>query len=218
MNRRLIKDDDLSHQDWNSHTALTKKAFIILLLLTFIAVVVIVIINFDVGHNATGCFNWLGVYYCPGDCLEQEGAPNGELFYCPDSRDERPMLMYDYTINQEAICNDGTPAKIHYRNYLGEENQHNWIFRFEGGNLCYDAETCAQRANGPEAAFMSAPTRPIIYQDPLGGVLNGDPAKNPSFHGWNAVHVHYCSSDLYTGDSAAAHNDLGFAHKIPFVE
>ena len=38
------------------------------------------------------------------------------------------------------------------------------------------------------------------------GITSTDPAQNPSFHGWNQVHIWYCSSDSHLGDtSTGAH-------------
>ena len=34
------------------------------------------------------------------------------------------------------------------------------------------------------------------------GITSTDPAQNPSFHGWNHVHVWYCSSDSHLGDTS----------------
>ena len=63
-----------------------------------------------------------------------------EEIYCPDEG-ERPMLMYEITANDNAICNDGTKAEIHYRESLPGENENKWVFRFEGGDMCHSTVT-----------------------------------------------------------------------------
>ena len=120
--------------------------------------------------------------------------------------EERPMyLQTGMTANPEALCNNGEPATWHFRESLSGANENKWIIRFEGGNACFDNNTCTTRWSTEEdRRFMTPAATEVIYQDPSGGVLNGDPERNPQFHDYNAIHMHYCSSDSWMGD-----NDLG---------
>lgn len=154
-----------------------------------------------------GCFTHRDVYYCPGDCLVQDQ----EEEYCPDGPDERPFLLYDMTENDRAKCNDGTTPAIHYREGLPGDHETEWIFRFEGGNACYDDISCAQRLeHSEEFVFLTAASGAIIYNDPEGGMLNGSPEKNPEWYDYNVVDLHYCSSDGWMGNASAADNDMSW--------
>jgi len=114
---------------------------------------------------------------------------------------ERPMyLQPGMTVNPKAVCNNGEPATWHFRKYLCSENQGDWVIRFEGGNCCFDNNTCTTRWSDEEdRRFMTPAATEEILQDPDGGILNGDPERNPDFHSWNAIHMHYCSSDAWMG-------------------
>lgn len=59
-----------------------------------------------------GCFTWEGQYYCPGDCIVQDLSEPAE--YCP-AEGEEPSLVYNYTVNTEAKCKDGSTPVFHYR-------------------------------------------------------------------------------------------------------
>jgi len=159
------------------------------------------------GDCYTGCCTWEGMDFCPGDCITQG---YDDEYYCPASVEERVMKIYDIT-SEDAICNDGTQGRLHYRPSLPGDNENKWLFRFEGGNLCFDTNTCDQRADD-DPAFMTAATSPIIYQDPEGGMFDGNPDEeegNYYYHDWNAVHTHYCTSDAWSGTSFADDNEVG---------
>ena len=70
--------------------------------LVFLIILIVVIVVAQVTRECDGGFEWWGDWYCPGDCVFQDGAE-----YCP-LEDERPMLMYEVDVNENAICMDGT--------------------------------------------------------------------------------------------------------------
>ena len=116
-----------------------------------------------------GCFTWEGQYYCLGDCIVQDLSEPAE--YCP-AEGEEPSLVYNYTVNTEAKCKDGSTPVFHYRRASpGGENK--WTFRFEGGDMYnsvksweYRSEECFQQL------FISSKDTPaIVYQDGLKGVV-----------------------------------------------
>jgi hypothetical protein len=158
------------------------------------------------GDCYTECCTWDGFDYCPGDCIEQD---LGE--YCPSGPDERPMLRYEFSQNTNAYCNDYSTPAHYYRPALEGPNEKNWIIRFEGGNSCFDPVTCDERIRD-DPQMMTTATTKLVFEDPEGGLFNGDPALNPNFHDWNMISGHYCSSDAWSGTSDAEDNDVG----IPF--
>jgi hypothetical protein len=129
--------------------------------------------------------------------------------------DERPMyLQPGMTANTEALCNNGEPATWHFREALPGDNALKWIIRFEGGNCCFDANTCDTRWED-DNRYMTPAATEVIYQDQMGGVLNGSPQKNRLFHDYNAIHMHYCSSDAWMGsrDVGEGTNDSPYVFK-----
>jgi len=124
--------------------------------------------------------------------------------------------MRIYTIsNEEAICNDGTQSRLHYRAAPAGPNQNKWIFRFEGGDMCHSDSTCYDRAYNNEFTvdFITAPKTPLVFSDNRGGMMSGSPEQNPNFWDYNAVHTHYCSSDMYIGNANPEDNEMNWYFK-----
>ena len=93
------------------------------------------------GDCYSECCTWDGFDYCPGDCVDQDLGT-----YCPSGPDERPMLRYEFSQHELAICNDYSTPSHYYRPSLDGPNKNNWIIRFEGVNSCFDPVTCDLRA------------------------------------------------------------------------
>lgn len=130
--------------------------------------------------------------------------------------DERPMYIQPaLTVSQDALCNDGGKPNWHFRESLEGDHQNDWLFRFEGGSACFSNKTCWDRWDGSDHEFMVPAEGEVIYQDPEGGIFHGSPQINPDFHDYNAVHMHYCSSDSWMGTHSAGEgdNDSPFHYK-----
>jgi len=74
-----------------------------------------------------------------------------------------------------------------------------WLLMLEGGEWCYDAPSCAQRAASQPDLLTSHGWYP---HKRFSGVFETDEAKNP-FHSVAKVYVPYCSSDAWVGDTTA---------------
>lgn len=95
-----------------------------------------------------------------------------------------------------ALCNDGTAFSYAYR----PGTEPTWVIALEGGFFCDDeGAPCAQRARRLTTTEPGADDGPARVKDE--GIFSMDPASNPSFAGAHAVEAHYCSSDLWLGDT-----------------
>lgn len=74
-----------------------------------------------------------------------------------------------------------------------------WLLMLEGGEWCYDAPSCAQRAASQPDLLTSHGWYP---HKRFSGVFETDEAKSP-FHSVNKIYVPYCSSDAWVGDTTA---------------
>lgn len=102
-----------------------------------------------------------------------------------------------------ALCNDGSPAAFLLRPGSGVGAQR-WIIYLEGGGQCGDAAECAARYRGRRAEMTSSglPDGGVVTV-PQAGLKSPEPGENPDFYDATFVQVHYCSSDLWSGDAAA---------------
>ena len=183
-----------------------KRRYLGIVALIIVLILVLISLWFNLMTNDEGCFTWEDRYYCPGDCIEQDHSL--PTLYCP-AEGEEPSLRYSLTVNTEAKCNDGTvPAFLYRKASLGGEN--NWMFRLEGGDMCNSVNSCLDRAE--DTHFLSSnKVLPIVYQDGAkGGLVSGDPVKNPEYWNWHTIQPHYCSSDCYVGNAEPDDNDLGW--------
>jgi hypothetical protein len=67
----------------------------------------------------------------------------------------------------------------------------------EGGDWCYDEESCAGRLQSNPQLVSSKDWRPT---GALGGIFETNPEKTP-FAGAHKIYVPYCSSDAWVGDT-----------------
>lgn len=117
-------------------------------------------------------------------------------------------------------CNDGTPYGYYINPGVGAE-ANNWLIFFRGGNACTDAEGCATRW-ATNKIFMRqwksvVPGYNPSYDGEAGMYLTGAQAGRYSrseptnlFRDWTWVHLHYCSSDVYTGTRLGTDDPSGF--------
>lgn len=99
----------------------------------------------------------------------------------------------------DAVCNDGTPAVFYYGAATRPEDRNKWIIFLQGGGICVDGQTCAERWCSIETNYgmdkmTTSLTKPQIRAN---GFLSPDPQNR--FGTWNRVLIFYCSSDGWNG-------------------
>jgi hypothetical protein len=99
-----------------------------------------------------------------------------------------------------AVCNDGTAAGYYLRRGVGAGSAI-WNIHLQGGGLCYDLDSCGQRAE-TRSTLMSASEGPDLRES--NGIQSISAQDNPDFYNANHVYVHYCSSDLWSGNREAS--------------
>lgn len=94
----------------------------------------------------------------------------------------------------DARCNDGTPFAYTVR----EGTEPTWVINLSGGFYCNDlGSPCSERKRRLTTTLPDTPGAPRARR----GVLDPDPARNPTFAGAHHVEAHYCSSDFWLGGS-----------------
>ena len=97
-----------------------------------------------------------------------------------------------------AICNDGTLPIFYFQPGSGDD-RNKWVFWFEGGGGCSSDASCLARARNTRDLTTSADrSEPTMIPD---GILSALRSVNPDFANYAHVYVHYCSSDMYAGDT-----------------
>jgi hypothetical protein len=97
-----------------------------------------------------------------------------------------------------AVCNDGTRPVFYFQPGIGDAGN-KWVFWFEGGGGCSSDASCRARAENAHDLTSSA-DRPNASMIPE-GILSTVPKVNPDFASYAHVYVHYCTSDMYAGDT-----------------
>ncbi|MBP9828366.1 hypothetical protein KBC55_04440 [Patescibacteria group bacterium] len=122
---------------------------------------------------------------------------NGDL-----APEHPPTVLQKYTVvnadDRFAVCNDGSPATYYFAPGT-EENNDKWVVYLKGGGSCINEADCLDRAANNDPGLVSSNNYPNGLKED--GILSADPAINPDFYNWNRVHVRYCSSDLWIGDT-----------------
>ena len=106
----------------------------------------------------------------------------------------------DPAIDPAALCNDGSPPAFWVRPGSGA-GARTWVIWLEGGGQCTSQASCAQRAKGADAGHL---TSAGFHAGSGAGVLSPSPAINPRLYNANAVLIHYCSSDDWSGDRTSS--------------
>ncbi|XP_047669841.1 carboxylesterase notum2 [Tachysurus fulvidraco] len=100
--------------------------------------------------------------------------------------------------NTPATCNDGTAAGFYLKEFKGSKR---WLIFLEGGWCCYNKETCDSRYKNIPRLMSSSDW----LQTRKGtGILSSQSDENPHWYNANIVFVPYCSSDVWSGNKAAA--------------
>ena len=102
-----------------------------------------------------------------------------------------------------AVCNDGTPALYALRPGYGPAARR-WVIYLEGGGSCSAGAECAQRRLDTPGLMSSAKfTDGAAVTTDLNGFKSAAATENPDLYDATFVQIHYCSSDQWSGDTAA---------------
>jgi hypothetical protein len=141
-------------------------------------------------------FNLAGVLIAAGGfCLAATalGDPARADQSAPMSR--HVIQMADWPA---ALCNDGTRPIFYFQPGSGAD-RNKWVFWFEGGGGCASDVACEARARDTHDLTSSTDRAdPTMIPD---GILSTLKSVNPDFATYAHVYVHYCSSDMYAGDT-----------------
>lgn len=111
------------------------------------------------------------------------------------------MVVLDTAAYPSAVCNDGSPGVLFIRRNPATTR---WLVWLEGGGKCVDGPSCQQRWSDSPGRMTSNLVREAYLTGnpklPNAGVFSVNPIENPAFHDANLVQVHYCSSDVWSGD------------------
>jgi len=109
-------------------------------------------------------------------------------------------------VERLAVCNNGEPASWYLQAGSGS-GADKWIVFLKGGGGCHSVEECNTRWE--DQTHLMRPRN--LGRDPDSeGLMSPSQAHNPDFHNWNKVHMAYCSSDQWTGDSGANDRNGGY--------
>jgi hypothetical protein len=111
-----------------------------------------------------------------------------------------------FASSPDALCNDGTPADYYVRRSV-VPNTDKWVIMLEGGDVCYDVPTCLERSQMYPMALTSNMSTPFRVGR---GIMSADPKINPLFWDAHTVSIHYCSSDIWSGNANASTNAMGY--------
>lgn len=96
--------------------------------------------------------------------------------------------------NPHSVGNDGSQAFVYVKQPLGS-GYGKWRVHLQGGGLCYDLASCAQRAiDYPDR--MTYNNMPAEHD--MTGLLSDSPSINPLWN-YGAVYIHYGCSDFFDG-------------------
>ena len=131
-------------------------------------------------------------------------TPSATITHSASATNTPQLVFLDTSKYPQALCNDGTPAAYVVRQGAGAA-ANRWILSLQGGGVCYDQASCAQRAADSPNLVSSAPYR----SNPgpgfgLQGLLDSAPDNNPDFYDATMVEVLYCSSDEWSGAKSGA--------------
>ena len=150
-------------------------------------------------------------------------APASSLFPPATPPDEpRGMIRFPLAPQTDAlaVCNDGTPAAMYWRNCTANEDrapgdkgdycakgngkdgvdQNIWFIAFEQAGFCYDSASCAARKRATPQRMTSSSLPSSVFPS---GALSCYPEENPNYYKSTTVFVPSCSSDEWLGDSGA---------------
>ena len=131
------------------------------------------------------------------------------------SNDPLPIHVLDAAAatRSGAVCMDGTPPAFYINRTANPATANSWVLFFQGGGWCTmlpstegagarSTDNCLVRSRMSRGSSASAPrTRRV------GGLMDSDPAVNPTFARFNRVELHYCDGASWTGDAEGEASD-----------
>ena len=154
--------------------------------------------------------------YTAASAIFQGAGANGVPFATFGSATSGDLSLRRLSLAQAtavgALCMDGSPYAYYLRRVSASTsaNPTKWVVALQGGSLCVDPISCAQRVNSPlgsSAGYQS------FYTD-LYNVLSTNRTQNPQFFDWNLVFLTYCSGDAWGGTTTSnrTYAALGFPY------
>lgn len=99
-------------------------------------------------------------------------------------------------------CNDGSAPVLYVRRATDPTHADDWVWRFDGGSYCADADSCAARWCGTHYPYGLRHMSSRPYPAAIGGIgISADRVDN-TFRSWNQVFAAYCTSDAWRGERA----------------
>ena len=95
-----------------------------------------------------------------------------------------------------AVCLDGSPPGLYFRSATTAETNSSWVIFMKGGAWCTSPADCAARSR---TNLGSSTKFPPTYS--VGGPLDPDPMRNPTFAKFNHVILFYCDGASFAGDA-----------------
>ncbi|MCE9580119.1 MAG: pectinacetylesterase family protein [Deltaproteobacteria bacterium] len=134
----------------------------------------------------------------------------------PGNTPELQKYTLDPAVFPDALCNDGTPATLYFRPYVGAANRDRWVINLHGGGACGSGPSCIARwcscSNLTECPYAETTTnfsRSTMTNDgpdqkAADGIwLRGDAARPNPYGDYNQVELTYCTSDAWHGTRRA---------------
>jgi len=105
----------------------------------------------------------------------------------------------DFQKYGDARCNDGTPFAFILEQPTTPTDI--WIIHLQGGGMCDDNAFDCRDRTASLITTLSERDGELLIGGKKEGYFSPDPKKNPEFYNANKVFAHYCSSDLWTGNT-----------------
>merc|ERR1712013_257235 len=135
---------------------------------------------------------------CKVRCTEASSGSTG-----PDTT----LYRGDLSSYPLALCNDGTTATYYYSGDIQTSGK--LLLYMQGGGACGSVEECARRCNNQESAFRCTTSNNQTIDESY-TFWSSDQDKNPPFHDFAKVFMHYCSSDAWQGSRDAGEETGGY--------
>ena len=117
------------------------------------------------------------------------------------------VLLTEAAARDGALALDGSSGSYHIAKAPPTSpNSSKWHVHLQGGGWCWSVAGCAGRALGSKGSSNLAPNNHSTKLLPnecacaQSGYFSADPARNPTMHDWNHVHVNYVDGGSFSGN------------------
>ena len=131
--------------------------------------------------------------------VSMNGIPGGTLGSATSGDLSIVRLNQSYAASTGAQCMDGSAYAYYIRRTTVAANAGKWLIYLQGGSLCVDPISCAQRST---TALGSSNGYQQYYTD-NSNVISTVQSVNPQFYNWNIVALPYCSGDVWGGSATS---------------